>query len=237
MGKKNKFLKLGTRHDIYQFIDENPGVHVREIARKLDISRGSVRHHIKQLKKYDLIEERFDYNYKRIYPKNKISSIEKDLLKLLRQEVPRRIFIYLLFSISFSQKELSQEMELSPNTINFHLQKLLKIGVIEKADVENGVILANKDISYKMYKQSKGPEIFYRRKDSKLIEIGYKLLTENKESFSDKAIIDSYVHYLEELDWKPGNDRLNNKLGKRKKDYIAQFFDNFPMLLKPPFAY
>ena len=166
IGNQN-VLKLGSRSKIFNFIEENPGLHIREIGRRLDMPRGTVRYHVKYLKKAELIEEKYEVGYKRIYCVNKLSAVEKKLLKLLRQEIPCKIFLHLIFSISFSQIEISRELELSPPTVNYHLKKLMDINFIERAPVKDGYIHPFNDDRAVMENTTIGREVFYKRKDPK----------------------------------------------------------------------
>ena len=52
MISKKNILKLEIRRKIYDFVDKNPGLHVREISRRMDIPINTLIYHIKYLKKF-----------------------------------------------------------------------------------------------------------------------------------------------------------------------------------------
>ena len=60
---EDEILKLETRREIYNFILEYPGLHLREISRRTNIPLGSLGYYIKSLKKYGLIETKKDQKY------------------------------------------------------------------------------------------------------------------------------------------------------------------------------
>ena len=96
MISKEKVLNLKTRQELYNFISENPGLHLREIFRKVNLSFGCLRYHLNYLEKLNLIFSRPDLKYKRYYVKESIGRKDLEILNILRQEVPLRIIMMLL---------------------------------------------------------------------------------------------------------------------------------------------
>ena len=135
MLSKESVLKLDTRQRIYDFILNNPGLHINEIKRRMNIPKSTLIYHTQCLTKLDLIEEKRSGKHCILYPIKKVGSKEKQILKILRDRTCLRIYIYSAYSICFSQIELSKELELSPSIISYHLKKLLDLGVIEEIDV------------------------------------------------------------------------------------------------------
>jgi len=60
MISKKNILKLEIRRKIYDFVDKNPGLHVREISRRMDIPINTLIYHIKYLKKLDVTAPRHE---------------------------------------------------------------------------------------------------------------------------------------------------------------------------------
>jgi len=96
MISKENILKLGTRRKIYNFILEYPGLHLRELSRRTNIPLGVLRHHLNFLKKQGLVIKKTDRRYVRYYVTQKVGKKDKEIINLLRQEVPRRIILLLL---------------------------------------------------------------------------------------------------------------------------------------------
>ena len=208
MISKDEILKLETRKDIYDFILNNPGLHLHEIQRRTNIPLGSLRYHLKFLEKLDLINIKIDKNYKRHYVKNTVGANDKKILNLLRQETTIRIVIMLLmpgpyhiyngeehFQKSLKKYETFEKnysiqdiIDLTKNwpksdhfhihkhrtTVQFHLQKLVDINLIEKT--------------------KKGKETKYRLKDEDMV---WAFLIKYKDALSKKSI-DEILNWRED---------------------------------------
>ncbi|MCK4365522.1 MAG: ArsR family transcriptional regulator [Thermoplasmatales archaeon] len=96
MKSKENILKYETRREIYSFIVNNPGLHLREIERRMKYPLGSIRYHLDSLKKYGLITSKVAKRYTRFYATDKLGRKEKEIIDLLRQEIPRKIILLLL---------------------------------------------------------------------------------------------------------------------------------------------
>jgi DNA-binding transcriptional ArsR family regulator len=126
-----------NRKMLYEYISKYPGLHQRELCRKLNLPYSTLRYHLKYLIKRSVIKTQKQDGYVRYYIVNTIDNQQKKVLNILRQEVPRNIIIYLLGSSCASQIELSKSLEKHPTTIEFHLKKLLKMNIIEYAPINN----------------------------------------------------------------------------------------------------
>lgn len=116
----------------------------------------------------------------------------KELLNLIREETPRRILIYLLFSYVCSQIELSKELEMHSSTVAFHLKKLQNKGIILQVPARNGLIYM-KSGTVIIRKPLKN-EIFYQGTGNGDAII--KLLITHRNGFDDRRVID-YFKYCE----------------------------------------
>lgn len=96
MTSNENILKLETRRQIYNIILENPGLHLRGLSRRTNLSFGGLRHHLNYLKKQEYIVTKSDPRYTRYYVSKKVGKKDKELLNLLRQEVPRKIVLLLI---------------------------------------------------------------------------------------------------------------------------------------------
>jgi len=87
---------VGRQQEVFQFIRLNPGVHLREMQRRLSVSSmGNLEYHITILKRLNLIMEETEGGYKRYYPvQGRVKN--KKLLALLMQKVPCRIALLVL---------------------------------------------------------------------------------------------------------------------------------------------
>jgi len=158
-------LALETRRKIYNLIEKKPGLHKREIARAVGMSLSTIDYHLHYMEKRGLVEARIDGKYKRYFVKKDGRKEDRKIFSMLRQEVPRRILIFLLSHPKAIHKEICHHIGKAPSTISFHMKKLVKEGLVEE-------ISMGKEKAYVV------------KNEEKVIE----LLITYKESFVDKAV-------------------------------------------------
>jgi DNA-binding transcriptional ArsR family regulator len=187
---KNDLLHLDTRRNIYNVILENPGIHFRELSRKLDMPITTLDYHLNHFRKRGLISIRTSDNYKRFYVKDKVGVKEKEIFNVLRQAVPRNIVLYLMFGYACSKMDLCKELDKHPSTIDFHLKKLVKLDIIKKADIKNNMIKMPKGII--KYERTSN-EIVYIFKDMGIFYNLYDLLIVYKGSLPEKQLFNYFL--------------------------------------------
>jgi len=136
-------LAVTTRRSLYEFVRRNPGFHLREIARALDLSITLADYHLRFLEKHDLLSATMDGEYKRYYPRSlpgdvdakpALTDVQKRLLAFLRQPVPLKILAFLMERESATHKEILTEVPVSPSTLSHHLKKMHATGVLERVE-------------------------------------------------------------------------------------------------------
>ena len=127
---EKEVLELDTRKRIYQYILDTPGAHFRDIHRKLEISTGVVEYHLKYLQDRGMITARSEGRYKRYYVEGQIGSDDKDLMALLRQDIPRKIIAHVLLNPGTTHKELKGMFTISASTFSFHISKLTRSEIL-----------------------------------------------------------------------------------------------------------
>jgi len=129
-----------VRSLIYNFLFKNPGLHFRELVRKLNIPGTTLNYHLKYLEKHDLLTTKKEGRYIRYFISNDVDNKEKTILTIIRQETTRNILLYIVVMAAASQNEIAKELEMHPTTVEFHLKKLLKSDLIEPAYIKNGIV-------------------------------------------------------------------------------------------------
>lgn len=119
-------LGQGSRRRIADAVAAKPGVHMRELQRGLGMSAGTLEYHLHVLVREGVLAQRRQGRYTRYYVAAQVGRREKDVLALLRQEVPRRICAQLLMKPDQSHGELLAHFALAPSTLSFHLKKLVQ---------------------------------------------------------------------------------------------------------------
>ena len=142
--RKKDVLNFENRRNIYNLIVLNPGFHLSEISKKIDIPKTTLLYHLKYLEKKDLILKKSEDGFCRYYATNKVSAKNKKIFSILRHEIPRKILFYIIFHKDYpTQIEISKYLKKHPATVSFHIEKLIDCGLIEK-------ITFGKKIKYKV---------------------------------------------------------------------------------------
>jgi len=125
---------IETRKKIYTLITKNPGIHLSGIASMLEMRISHIEYHLLQMEHNQSIISIKDEKgyYKRYYTEDsKLGIKNKKLLALLRQEIPSTIISLLLKNSHLQHKDLIKHFDIGPSTLSYHLQKLVKLGIIE----------------------------------------------------------------------------------------------------------
>ena len=126
-------FELETRRRIYEQIKKSPGIHFRELERRLQMVVGNLQYHLQYLEKKNLIRASNDGDYVRYFVKDRsLSETERKIMSFLRRSGCRHILLQLLNNPALNNKELSQAVGLSPSTISWNLNKLVEAGIIER---------------------------------------------------------------------------------------------------------
>lgn len=123
---------------LLSFVQRYPGVHLREIRRRLGIPIGTLDYHLYRLGKQGLITVRFNGGYKCAYPAvvpeiaGPIPTGDQQLLALLRQPLPRCLMLHLYLDGPSSPAGLAADLGTSPTNLSYFLKRLELAGVIAR---------------------------------------------------------------------------------------------------------
>jgi len=191
--EKSEILNLENRRLIYNLIIDNPGLHLREIARRLNLRYFNLNYHINYLKRLGMISIKKDDSYSRVYPKDCIGKNEKQVLNILRKKTPRRIIIYIFYSGATTQRDIAENLEKDPTTIKYHLSKLKELDLIESAPIKDGIALIKMPSNRNLDRKPVKNETLYRFKDPEMLK---KLLISHKKSLYKDKIFKISMEYL-----------------------------------------
>jgi predicted transcriptional regulator len=136
----NEALNLESRRRIYEFIATNPGTHVREMERGLDMQPGMLSYHLGYLEKRKLVRSEDDGHRKMFFLIDHFIEKDRRTLGALRQESPRRILMHLLVNGPTNFQNLQKEMGVAKSTLSYHLKRLRGIKVIEVTKIEREMV-------------------------------------------------------------------------------------------------
>jgi len=101
------FACSGNEKKHIRYHIEHPGLHEREIARKMNISLSTLDYHLHYLEKREMIVSRKDGRYTRYFVSFKVGAQDKKIIAILRQKTPRSIVLFLLTNPDKLQKYIS----------------------------------------------------------------------------------------------------------------------------------
>ena len=128
--KKSDILQLDTRRRLYELILASPGLHFREIARKLKYRTGVLVYQLEILEKQEMIVKRKDGYYTRYFVRDKMGPKEKKMISILRLKIPRNIVFFLYFHPDSCNKDMLEEFNIPPSTLSYYLRKMVDAGIL-----------------------------------------------------------------------------------------------------------
>ena len=131
----------GNSVRVLEHIQENPACHLRQIKRELNLSMGTIQYHLNLLEKQGKITSEKQNLHKYYFPIGLFEKNEKSILQILNQETAREILLAILEKRNTTQTDIAKFMRLSPPSVNWHIKRLLELGLI----------VENKDGKFKRY--------------------------------------------------------------------------------------
>lgn len=149
---------IESRKRIYEEIVMNPGLHFRELQRRLNMPTGMLEYHLNVMIKDGIVVARNEGKYRRFFANTVMSSKERKILGLLRSDIARKMVIFVLENERVNHKRIVEHMGLSPSTVSYHLNKLVKNGILKREIVgrENYYsVIEPKIVAYTIIKHRK----------------------------------------------------------------------------------
>lgn len=128
---KERILEDDKRRKIYSAIRSNPGIHLRELQRRLDIPLSTLNYHVNYLRRKKIIHSEKHRNSFGFYVEP-ISKEDKRFLSVFRRRRFRDIIYAVLANENVDTKFLGEELDIPTSTLYFYLNHLVKNGVLEK---------------------------------------------------------------------------------------------------------
>ena len=139
---------VGTRGRIFEYVRAHPGIHVRRIGKELSLAPGDIQYHLDILQRQGMIKMRRSGLHRFVFPSNIFGEMQETILSLLSLETPREILLCLMQHPNLTQKELAGLLKYSAPTVWWHIDRLLRLGVIGRTRRGKSVtyeVLAGRD--------------------------------------------------------------------------------------------
>ena len=133
---------------VLQYIQENPGCHLRKIKRELTMSMGTIQYHLNLLEKQGKVSSERQNLHKYYFPIGLFEQNERDILKILNQETAREILMMIFEKRNPTQTDIANIIKISSASVNWHIKRLIELDLI----------LELKDGKFKRYTIEKDPK-------------------------------------------------------------------------------
>lgn len=125
------------RARILEMVHRYPGLHLRDIQRRLSTSPALAEYHLNVLEELRLVTSTVEEGFRRFFPgrspKLPLSREDQRVLGLLRQRVPLAVVLFLFDRTRATHGEIAQALHLRKSTLSFNLKRLERLGVLERA--------------------------------------------------------------------------------------------------------
>ena len=132
--KKDEVLNHEVRELVYDYVINHPGEHFRAILTKLELTNGTLVHHLKTLERQEFIKSERDGPFKRFYPTGR--QFTEEVLEI--NGIQKKILDAVASNPGVTQKGLSNLLHTSQPTINYHVKALRGVRLLNiKRDGKN----------------------------------------------------------------------------------------------------
>ena len=118
------YLANSTRSQIFNYINQNPGVQFRAICSTLCLPIGLAEYHLGVLVRSGLVSFVRDGRYKRFFVSNRFSQEEMALICVLRHKTAKKIIEILLNKKGISHCRLAEEVSISSQALTWQMNTL-----------------------------------------------------------------------------------------------------------------
>jgi len=134
-------LELESRRRAYELVAAAPGLHLRELARRLAVDVRTAEYHLRQLEKHALVTAIDEGGFRRFFPRTAdgrgaeiVDARDKPILGLLRKPVPLYVALVLLSRERAPHTELAADAGVAPSTLSYHLDRMARAGIVAEAE-------------------------------------------------------------------------------------------------------
>lgn len=121
------------RRRILETVRDDPGIHFRELKRRLDVARGTLQHHLEKLEETDHLSEARGDGYRCIFPAGSIDRRVMASAATLRTAAARQVLRAVRQAPGASLGELAEEAGLSDAVASYHLSRLADADLVDKS--------------------------------------------------------------------------------------------------------
>ena len=121
---------LSTRERILALLEREPGLYLRELSRRLDVSLATVRYHLAEMERDGRVVAQRAGAFLRLFPSKGLSRDEYPLVSAIRVRGQRKVLAALLRLRSAQYSQLQAAAGLASASLSKSLQHLLDTGFV-----------------------------------------------------------------------------------------------------------
>ncbi len=143
-----------VRERIKAAVQEAPGIHMRELERRVGISFGAVDHHVHVLERRGDVVAFWDGHFRRLFATDlvlpsesrRLNEDDRRFLALCRRHTSLAIVLNIAAEGRLRHGELQRRIGRSKATLSYHLERMMSVGVIRTSTEasERGYELADR---------------------------------------------------------------------------------------------
>ena len=130
--EKDEILDHPNRHNIYNYLFENPGTNLTKVYREMGIGYGTLVHHLNTLEKEKLIISKKEMGMKLFYPIKSGSKSNKNMKELLLSPPQNKIYNYLKEKGRASRLDIEKDLDINLHTAKYCLKRLCEWGLVDR---------------------------------------------------------------------------------------------------------
>lgn len=129
----DQLLEHPVRSQVFETIQNHPGIHASQLARDVGVGWGTISHHLDKLERARLVAARKVNNQKCYFEQGgAVSRQDMEVASAVKGDTAGRIAAFVHHHPMSSQKVLAEALGISPALASFHTKKLVNLGVLEK---------------------------------------------------------------------------------------------------------
>jgi predicted transcriptional regulator len=141
---KDIVLENLRRKKIYNFIRKNPGIHLREIQRRLSIPLSSLEHHVEYMIRKNVIYKEREGRYTRYFAGH-LTNEERKVISALRHEKLREIVSIVLEQKEAKSQDFIDYLDIPCSTLSYYLKYLVEHSILKRQKIGYENIYSIKD--------------------------------------------------------------------------------------------
>lgn len=188
---KDIVLENSRRKKIYNFIRKNPGIHLRELQRKLSIPLSSLEHHVEYMIRKDIIDKEREGRYTRYFAGH-LTKEEREVISALRHAKLREIVSIVLKQKEVKSQDFIDHLNIPSSTLSYYLKYLVEHSILVRQKIGYENIYSIKDQRVGKILIIHEPSLVDKLADKALrtfLETDFKNMIRKKDNENDEKII------------------------------------------------